>query len=154
MVFKKNGPYNIFSETETTIEFFHLDPLNVAWHGNYINFFEIGRRELLKKINYDYDDMKASGYAFPVIEVYAKYIKPLKYKDRISIKAILIEYEHRLKIQFEIRNIETNELATKGESIQMAFDIKTMESCFICPKILIDKVEALLQKNTGNNNEE
>ena len=149
----KNGPYNIYSETETIVEFFHLDPLNVVWHGNYINFFEIGRRELLRKLHYDYDDMKISGYAFPIIEIYAKYLKPLRYKDRISIKAVLEEYEHRLKIKFEIRNIETKELASKGVSTQMAFNLKTMESCFFCPKILIDNVETLMQKNPGINDE-
>jgi len=141
-----NGPYNIYAETEFTVEFFHLDPMQVVWHGNYINYFEIGRRILLEKIGYDYTDMKESGYSFPVIEVYAKYIGSLRFLDRAKIKAILLEYENRLKMQFEIRNAKTGVIVTKGYSTHMAVDVKAGESCFLCPKIFVEKIEALIER--------
>jgi len=138
---ENNGPYNIYAEAEITVEFYDLDPLKVVWHGNYINYFEVGRRALLEKIGYSYEEMEKSGYAFPVIEVSAKYMGWLKFKDRARIKAILMEYENRLMIRYEIRNAETGTLTTKGSSTQMAFDIKNNESCFVCPSVLIKKVE-------------
>ena len=141
---ESNGPYNIFSEVETTIEFFDVDPKRVVWHGNYINYFEIGRRALLEQIGYCYDEMEKSGYAFPVIEVSAKYIGSLKFRDRALIKAILVEYENRLRIQYEIRNAQTGALTANGMSTQMAYDIKAGDSCFVCPKALTDKVEAIV----------
>ena len=144
---ENNGPYNIYAETEITVEFFHLDPMNVVWHGNYINYFETGRRVLLEKIGYYYHEMEKSGYAFPVIEISAKYLGSLRFMDRARVKAILLEYENRLRIQYEIRNIKTGALLTKGVSTQMAFDVKAGESCFVCPKNFIDKVEALIGKN-------
>jgi len=139
-----NGPYNIYAEAERTVEFFDLDPMQVVWHGNYINYFELGRRALLEKINYGYDEMEKSGYAFPVVEVRAKYISPLRLRDRARIRAVLIEYENRLLIRYEIRNAQTGVLTTKGSSAQMAYDIKNRESCFTCPPILIKKVEAFI----------
>ena len=142
---ENNGPYNIFTESEINVEFYECDPMRVVWHGNYINYFEIGRRALLEKIDYHYDKMEESGYAFPVIEVSAKYLDSLRFKDRAIVKAILVEYENRLKIRYEIRNKKTGQLATKGVSCQMAFDIKSAESCFVCPQILIDKVEKLIK---------
>ena len=142
----KNGPFNIFGEAETTVEFFHLDPLQVVWHGNYINFFEIGRRTLLEKIGYSYPEMEKSGFAFPIVEVSAKYLGYLRFRDRIRIKAILMEYENCLKIKYEIYNIETGLLATKGSSTQMAYDIKAAESSFVCPQIMIEKVKAYMGK--------
>jgi acyl-CoA thioester hydrolase len=141
-----NGPYNIYAETEFTVEFFHLDPMQVVWHGNYINYFETGRRVLLEKIGYSYNDMKESGYFFPVIEVSVKYTGSLRFLDCAKIKAILLEYENRLKIQYEIRNVKTGAVVTKGFSTQMAYDVKAGESCFLCPKIFVEKVEALIGK--------
>jgi len=91
--------------------------------------------------------MKQSDYAFPVIEVSAKYVSSLKYKDRARVKAILVEYENRLKIKYEIRNIETGVITTKGVSSQMAIDLKTGGSCFVSPQILTDRVEALMKGN-------
>jgi len=144
---QQNGPYNIFAEVEIIVEFYHCDPMNIVWNGNYFNFFESGRYALLEKLGYTYDDMKESGFAFPIIENSAKYINYLKYRDKAIVKAILEEYENRLKIKFEIRNAKTGQLTTKGFSTQMAINVSTMESCFVCPQILIDKVEAFIKDN-------
>jgi len=143
-----NGPYNIYAEAEIIVEFHDLDPLKVVWHGNYINYFETGRRSLLEKINFDYFEMEKSGYAFPIIEVSAKYLGSLRFKDRALIKAVLLEYENRLKIRYEIRNAQTGIITTKGVSTQMAFDMRINDSCFVCPKVLIDKVEAVIRGET------
>jgi len=140
-----NGPYNLYAEDEITVEFYNLDPLQVVWHGNYINFFEVGRRALLEKIGYSYDEMAKSGYAFPVIEVSAKYLSSLRFRDKARVKAILMEYENRLLIRYEIRNVKTGQITTKGSSTQMAFDIKNNDSCFVCPPVLIKKVEDFLE---------
>jgi len=145
---ENNGPYNIYAETEITVEFYDIDPLRVVWHGNYINYFEVGRRALLEKIGYSYDEMEKSGYAFPVIEISAKYLSSLRFKDRARIKAILVEYENCLIIRYEIRNAQTGLLTTKGSSTQMAFDIKNNDSCFVCPAILIKKVETFIKGET------
>jgi acyl-CoA thioester hydrolase len=140
----ENGPYDIFAEVEFTVEFYDLDPMRVVWHGNYINYFEVGRRALLQKLGYDYYEMEKSGYAFPVIEVSAKYLNSLRYKDRAIVKAILVEYENCLRVKYEIRNTETGVVTTKGVSTQMAVDMRTNESCFVCPQILIDIVEGFI----------
>jgi acyl-CoA thioester hydrolase len=145
---ENNGPYNIYAEAETNVEFFDLDPFQIVWHGNYINYFELGRRALLEKISYSYNEMEESGFSFPVIEVSAKYLRPLRFKDRARIKAILMEYESRLMIRYEIRNAQTGVLTTKGSSTHMAFNLKTMDSCFVCPSILINKVEAVIRGET------
>jgi len=135
----------IYAEAEINVEFFDCDPLKVVWHGNYFNYFEIGRRALLEKIGYGYDEMEKTGYAFPIIEASAKFLGSLRFRDRARVKAILEEYENRLRIKYEIRNVQTGLLTTKGVSTQMAFDMKTNDSCFVCPQILIDKVEALIR---------
>jgi len=141
---ENNGPYNIWAEEEITVEFYDVDPLRVVWHGNYINYFEVGRRCLLEKIGYDYSQMEESGFAFPVTKISAKYIGSLHYKDRAKIKAILVEYENLLRIRYEIRNARTGQIITKGVSTQMAYDIKADKSCFECPEILISKINTLL----------
>ena len=135
----------IYAEAEINVEFFDCDPLKVVWHGNYFNYFEVGRRLLLEKIGYGYDEMERTGYAFPVIEASAKFLGSLRFRDRARVKAILEEYENRLRVKFEIRNIQTDMLTTKGVSTQMAIDMRTNESCFVCPQILIDKVEAFMK---------
>jgi acyl-CoA thioester hydrolase len=144
MEHKPNGPYSISADTEFIVEFYDLDPMQVVWHGNYIKYFELARRVLLDKIGYGYREMEESGYAFPVIEVSVKYIDPLKFKDRARVKAVLEEYENCLRIKYEITNVETGKLTTRGISTQMAYDVKRRESCFVCPTVLVQKVETMI----------
>ena len=140
-----NGPYGIYAETEITVEFFDLDPLNVVWHGNYLKYFEIGRRALLEEIKFDYLEMQKTGYVFPIIECSVKYLGFIRFRDRIKIKAILVEYENRLKIKYEIHNAETGLLTTKGITTQMAYNMKIHDSCFVCPQVFVEKIEACIK---------
>jgi len=138
--------HKISAETEIEVHFNLLDPMNVVWHGNYINFFEEGRAALLDKIGYGYNEMKESGFAYPVTEVSVKYIHPVFYRDKIIVRAFLDEYENRIRIKFEIINKRTGVVTTKGTTTQMAFDLQKQSSCFICPQIWISKVEKLLRE--------
>ena len=138
-------PHVLFCETEFKIDFFEVDSMRIAWHGNYINYFERARCALLEKIGYTYTDMEASGYAFPVTEVRVKYIKSLRFGDTCRAKAILDEYENMLKINFELYNAKTGELTTKGSVSQMCVSMATGESLFVCPQIFTDKVETLIR---------
>ena len=139
-----NGPYNIFAEAEIIVEFFDLDPMNVVWHGNYLNYFEIGRRTLLEKIGFVYNEIEESGYVFPVVKISAKYLGSLRFRERARVKAVLLEYENCLKIRYEIRNAQTGSVTTRGVSTQMAYDSKACESCFVCPAFLTKRIKAYM----------
>ena len=140
----KQSPISV--ERDFRIEFYDVDSMNVAWHGHYVKYMEIGRCALLDEIGYGYEVMAESGYLWPVVDMRLKYIRPLRFKQDARIKASLIEFENRLKIRFEIFDRESGEKTTTAESTQMAVEASTGESCFVSPKILIDKVEHILRE--------
>src|SRR5580692_6916004 len=88
----------IFAEVETQVQFYDLDPMDVVWHGNYAKFLELARCALLDKIDYNYAQMKASGYAWPVIDMHIRYLQPATFGDRITVRAEIAEWENRLKL--------------------------------------------------------
>ena len=135
---------SIEASAEFKVEFYDVDSMGVVWHGNYVKYMELGRCALLDKIGYGYSEMKEDGYAFPVTSIRLKYIKPLMFKQTAIIKAVLAEYENRIKIDYFIYDKESGELVTKGESIQMALKLETMSTSFLCPDCFIKRVEALL----------
>ena len=135
---------SIEASVEFKVEFYDVDAMGVVWHGNYVKYMELGRCALLDKIGYGYDEMKESNYAFPVASLKLKYIKPLMFKQTAIIKAVLVEYENRIKIEYFIYDKDSGELVTKGESIQMALNMETMKTSFLCPDCFIKKVEVLL----------
>jgi acyl-CoA thioester hydrolase len=141
-------PHSITAETEFTVEFYDVDSMEVVWHGNYVKYLEKARCALLNKIGYGYSAMRDSGFVFPVTDVNLKFVKPLRFGDRVRAKAVLDEYENRLRIKYELYNTATGELTTRGMSTQMAVDIAKLDSCFECPKIFIDKVESMLKEGS------
>lgn len=122
------------------VEFFDLDPMNVVWHGNYVKYMEAARCVLLNKLNYDYKDMERDGYVWPVVQLSIKYIRPLRFKQKVRVEVSLVEYEICLKLQYRFIDVETGKVITKAESTQMAVRIATGESCLGSPKEFVEKV--------------
>lgn len=137
---------NLTAEVEFKVDFNDCDPMRIVWHGNYLTYFERACCVLLDKIGYNYIEMEKSGYVFPVTEVKCKYIRSLRFGDICRAKAILVEYENMIKINFELYNARSGELTTKGTVSQMCVDLRSGESQFVCPKCLTEKIERILQK--------
>ena len=125
-------------------QFYDLDPMNVVWHGNYVRYFEQARCALLDRIDYNYLQMKESGYAWPVVDLRIKFVRPATFGQQIIVTATLVEYENRIKINYLVTDSESGEKLTKGFSIQVAVDGQSGEMCFESPKILFDKVARAL----------
>ena len=47
--------------------FHDCDAMQVVWHGNYFKYLEIARCALLQRFDYDYPQMHASGYMWPIL---------------------------------------------------------------------------------------
>jgi acyl-CoA thioester hydrolase len=127
------------AEVTVKVPFHDVDVMEVAWHGHYVKYFEIARCALLDSIHYNYAEMKESGYAWPVVDLHIKYLKPSAFGQEIKVKASLAEWENRIKIEYEIHDAAGLRL-TSGHTIQVAIDMKKQELCFVSPEILFKKL--------------
>jgi len=132
----------ISESVRITAQFYHLDPMEVVWHGNYIRFFEQARCALLDRIEFNYPQMRDAGYAWPVVDMRLKFIRPVRFGQNIDVEARLTEYENRLKIEYKVSDSASGERLTKGYTIQVTVDIETQEMLFESPPALINKVKA------------
>jgi acyl-CoA thioester hydrolase len=132
--------------TEIVVPFHDLDPLEIVWHGHYVKYAEIARNRLLQEIHYDYPDMKASGYAWPIIEFKMRYIKPATYGMKLLVQACITEIQNRLYVEYLITDTNKKRIS-KGYSIQVAVDIKTGEMCLASPQILQDLISKRLSES-------
>jgi acyl-CoA thioester hydrolase len=123
------------------VPFHDVDAMNVCWHGHYLKYFEFGRAALLRKFDYDYREMQASGYVWPVVEAHLKYVRPAIYGQQIEVFAHLLEHENRLKIGYEIFDCVTRARLTKGYTIQVAVNAATQELQFVSPPCVQEKLE-------------
>ena len=129
-----------FAETEMQVQFFDLDPMQIVWHGNYVKYLEVVRCALLDAIGYNYEEMKASGYAWPVIDMNLRYIGPATFGQRLRLRADIVEYEHRLKIDYLICDAASGKRLHRASTTQVAVDIASGEMCFVSPPVLFEKL--------------
>lgn len=128
------------AEILVEVPFHDLDPMEVVWHGNYVRYFERARQHLLLSLDYDYPQMRASGYMWPVVDIQLRYIRPALYAQKLLVKAEIVEWENRLKIRYEIRDAQSGERLTKGHTVQVAVEISSREMCYVCPAILWERL--------------
>ena len=132
------------SEIEVEVPFHDCDPMGVTWHGCYVYYLEAARSALLNRIGYNFRQMTASGYAWPIVDLKMKYVKTTTFGQRLVVRAELEEYENRLKIAYTIADRESGEVVTKASTTHVAVDQARGDMCFVSPQVLLDKVQAAL----------
>jgi acyl-CoA thioester hydrolase len=129
-----------FAEVEMQVQFFDLDPMEIVWHGRYVKYLEIVRCALLDKIGYNYPQMKESGYAWPVIDMQLRYVGSATFGQKLKLRADIVEWENRLKIDYLITDAETGKRLNRASTTMVAVDIATKEMCYVSPPVLFEKL--------------
>jgi len=94
---------NGFHTTEIRVRYADTDQMGVAYNGNYLVWFEIGRTEFLRERGLPYKKLEEDGYLLPVIESFVKYLKPIRYDEVICIRTHFGEKPSlKLKMCYEI----------------------------------------------------
>jgi len=134
--------------TETMrVPFHDVDPASVVWHGRYFKYFEEARRTLLEELDYSYVTMMDSGYIWPVVDANVRYVRALRLDQHFTVTAALREWELRLVIAYQIRDLD-GILMTKGQTVQVPIDAKTMELCLGTPDEFLKRIEKRLAAGT------
>ncbi|WP_420839712.1 acyl-CoA thioesterase [Colwellia maritima] len=68
--------------------------MRVVWHGNYVKYIEDARCQLLRKFNYDYNDMEDSGYVWPIVDMRLKYVQSAEFGNKIRVEATRLNMKH------------------------------------------------------------
>lgn len=128
------------SETTIRIHYALTDQMGVVYHGHYAQFYEIGRAEWLRELDYSYKDIEALGVIMPVVDIHSRFLRPARYEDLITVKTTLKELplHHKIIFHHEIYN-ETGELLNTGDVTLYFMQAKEMKRCEI-PTILRDKL--------------
>lgn len=111
----------ITSRSQVTVRYAETDMMGVVYHGNYLPWFEVGRTTLLKELGLPYRALEDAGFMLPVLEVGAKYQRPARYDDLITITTFLREKPLlRIRLDYEVHRGE--ELLATGFTVHAFID--------------------------------
>ncbi|MHA3786616.1 acyl-CoA thioesterase [Flavobacterium hauense] len=115
----------IFHEFRVRVRYAETDQMGVVYHGNYAQYFEMGRVEWLRNLGVSYRSMEESGIMLPVVSLTMNYKKPARYDDLLTVRTIFKEQKSvKIEFDYEILN-EGGELLTTGNSMLVFVDMKT-----------------------------
>ena len=94
-------------KTKLRVRYSETDKMGVVYHGNYIQYFEVGRVEYMRDIGVVYAELEEQGIGMPVVNINIDYLWPAPYDEELIIET-WIESLPTSKIVFH--NKATNEL--------------------------------------------
>lgn len=128
------------STTSIRVRYAETDQMGVVYHGNYAQYFEVGRVESIRQLGLSYKEIEDMGVVMPVVDWHAKFIRPAYYDELLTVKTILKELPGGHKIQFEqeVYN-EKEQLITKG-TVTLYFLSKDSKERSTIPNRLMEKL--------------
>ena len=132
---------NASAEVVLTIPFHDVDPAQIVWHGHYAKYLEIARGALLDTFDYNYLQMSESGYFWPVIDMHLRYVAPIRFQQKIRVRATLREWENRLLIHYLITDHDSGKRLTKGTTSQVAVSMANNEMLLVSPPIVAERLQ-------------
>jgi acyl-CoA thioester hydrolase len=81
-----------------------VDAMGYLHHSRYLQYFEMGRVELLRSLGHSYADLERAGVFFVVAKVECKYKAPARYDDELTLTTRVMRQTHvRIDHAYELR---------------------------------------------------
>ncbi len=132
-------------ESKLRVRYGETDQMGYMYYGNYPEFLEVARTELLREAGMTYRSLEEEGIVMPVTELWIKYIRPAKYDEEITIRTHVRKLEGvRIIIASELVN-EKKEVITIADVSLTFINSETGRPCSP-PDLFAELLQPYLQK--------
>ena len=129
-----------YCETQLRVRYGETDKMGIVYHGNYAQYFEIGRTEWLRNFGISYKQMEDDGIMLPVISLTINYKRSARYDELIKVKTELKKMPTaKIEFDYEITN-ENGEILTTGNSVLVFMD-SAKNRPTRCPEYILDQLQ-------------
>lgn len=102
---------------EQRIGLHHCDPLGVAWHGRYFEWFEQARTALFASRDLDVPQIRAFGYRMYIVDAHCRYMAPLAYGDVARITAWFVANEPLIRVAYDVHHGATGRWSARAATV-------------------------------------
>ena len=108
-------------EIEIRVRYQETDAQGRVHHANYINYFEMGRVELLRAAGYSYRRLEEDGVLLVVAEIVCRYYLPASYDDLLRLRTTTVRAKGA-RIEHRYQLCRQQDLLAEGQSIIACVD--------------------------------
>jgi acyl-CoA thioester hydrolase len=81
-----------------------VDAMGYLHHSRYLQYFEMGRVELLRAMGFSYAELEKQGVFFVVVKAEIKYKSPARYDEELQLttrvtKQTFVRYDHAYELK-------------------------------------------------------
>jgi len=115
--------------------------MSYTYHGIYAQYYEIGRVEALRSLEFSYKNMEEQlGVMMPVVSLNQRFVRPATYDELLTVQTSLRKMPKRfITFHVEIFN-EANKLVNGG-TVRLCFLEKESRKSTICPELLTERLK-------------
>ena len=100
------------------VRYGETDQMGFCYYGNYAQFLEVARVELLRSKGITYKTLESEGILLPVRTFSIKYIAPSRYDDLLRIETEIIKIQSsRIEFSYVIRDQNSTLIATANTEL-------------------------------------
>jgi acyl-CoA thioester hydrolase len=103
--------------TTVKVGLHHCDPLAVAWHGRYFEWFEVARSELFASRDLDVPQIRALGFRMYVVDARCRYMAPLLLGEVAKVTAWFTATAPLIKVAYEIHHATTGRWLARATTV-------------------------------------
>jgi acyl-CoA thioester hydrolase len=132
------------NSTKIRVRYGETDQMGYMYYGNYAQFYEVGRVEMLRSLGLSYRGMEEFGVMMPVLELHTRYIKPARYDEEITVKVTVKNMPGvRILFNYELFN-EQGVLINTAETLLIFVNMASNRPC-MAPAYFLEKMKPFFE---------
>ena len=127
--------------SEIRVRYADTDQMQFVYNGKYLEYFEVGRTEMLRHYKLPYHYIESKGFQLPLLEAFVKYISPAYYDDVLTIDSYVKELPvFKIHIDYRITRNEGKEIVAEGFT-KHVFINKITKKAVRIPEFFIEAIK-------------
>lgn len=136
----------LIHEFQKRVRYGETDQMGYLYYGNYAQYYEIGRVEMLRASGLTYREMEQErGVLMPVVSLQMRYVRPAYYDELLTIRTTLRRLPEKF-ITFEVEIFNENRKLVNGGSVRLCFVDAKSGKTVPAPEFLLEKLRAHFEK--------
>lgn len=129
------------------VRYGETDQMGYLYYGNYAQYYEIGRVEMLRSVGLTYKSMEEEhGILMPVMTLEMRFVRPAHYDELLTIRTSLRELPSKT-IVFHVEIFNEKMKLVNGGRVKLCFVDANTNKSIEAPTYLVEKLRPHFEEN-------
>lgn len=133
------------------VRYGETDQMGYLYYGNYAQYYEIGRVEMLRSLGLTYKYMEEErGILMPVMTMEMRFVRPAHYDELLTIRTSLRELPSKT-IVFHVEILNEKMKLVNGGRVKLCFVDSNKNKSIPAPDFLLEKLNVHFEETEDSN---